>query len=178
LSPSGQRPTWYLEEPPSDAGSCKYANINTTSTTDGLVYSENMHSGKFFGSHVGPAYGVLIHFRLDSGVNPTACTAPLITYSTPDRKLPVSEPWIALIKKGECAFGFKEMDAIHSNASAVIVYNDQGASNLDKMRTESEFSEYPYFVTMLSIFSIMYSIRTVVNTHSSFTFFLLNRDKM
>jgi hypothetical protein len=179
LSPSGQRPAWYLEDPTSDTGICIYAYINTTyNASDGAVHSENKESGKFGESYVGSAYGVLIHVRSEEGKDPTACTPPLITDSTPDGKLPISEPWIALIKRGECDFGVKMKNAIDSNASAVIVYNDGEETDLDIMKILPAFSEYPYFVTMLSIFSILYSNRTLVNAHSFVTFFLLSRDKI
>jgi hypothetical protein len=171
LSPSGQRPAWYLEETTLGTGICIYAYINTTYTNDGTVYSEKRESGKFGETYLGSAYGVLIHVRSEKSDDPTACTPPLVTNSTPDRKLPVSEPWIALIKRGECEFGVKMMHAINYNASAVIVYNDREAVDLDIMRIPSEFSEYPYFVTMLSIFSILCSIRTFVNAHDFISFF-------
>jgi hypothetical protein len=172
VSPSGQRPVWYLEEPTLDTGICTYAYINTTyNTSDGAVHSEDKESGKFGETYVGSAYGVLIHVRSEWNENPTACTPPLITHSTEDGKLPVSEPWIALIKRGECEFGDKMKNAIHNNASAVIVYNDREATDLDRMRIPPEFSEYPYFVTMLNIFSILYDIRTLVNAHNFVTFF-------
>jgi hypothetical protein len=168
VSPSGQRPVWYLEEP-LDTGICTYAYINITyNTSDGAVHSEDKESGKFGETSVGSAYGLLIHVRSEFNQNPTACTPPLITHSTEDGKLPVSEPWIALIKRGECDFGDKMKNAIHSNAFAVIVYNDREATDLDRMRIPPEFSEYPYFVT---IFSIRYSIRILVNAHNFVTFF-------
>lgn len=152
LSPSGQRPAWYLEEPTLDTAICMFAYINTTyNTSDGAFDSEYGASGKFGEASIGPAYGVLIHVRSERDEDPTACTLPLITHSTPDNKLPVSEPWIALIKRGECEFGVKMMNAILSSASAVIVYNDREATNLDIMKIPSAYSEYPYFVTMLSI---------------------------
>jgi len=150
LSQSGQLPALFLEETTLGTGICIYAYINTTYTNDDTVYSEKREYGKFGETYVGSAYGVLIHVRSEKSDNPTACTLPLVTNSTPDRKLPVSEPWIALIKRGECEFGVKIMNAIHSNASAVIVYNDREAADLDIMRIPSEFSEYPYFVTMLT----------------------------
>ena len=152
VSPSVHRPPLYLDEPALDTSICIYAYINTTyNTSDGAVHSEDKESGKFGETYVGPAYGVLIHVRSEWNENPTACTPPLITHSTEDGKLPVSEPWIALIKRGECEFGEKVKNAIHSSASAVIVYNDREATDLDRMSIPAEFSEYPYFVSVLSI---------------------------
>lgn len=178
VSPSGQRPAWYLEELSLDNSSCMYAYINTTYINNGVVYSDNTESGRYGETYVGPAYGVLIHVRSGSNNDPTACTLPLITSSTQDGTLPVSEPWIALIKRGECDFGVKVKNAVLSNASAVLVYNDlETSSGLEKMRIPSDLSEYPYIGTTLSIFSILYSIRTLVNVHSFVTFFL-NLDKI
>ena len=148
-----------------------YAYINTTYISNGIVYSDNTESGKYGETYVGPAYGVLIHVRSGSNKDPTACTLPLITSSTQDGTLPVSEPWIALIKRGECDFGVKVKNAILSNASAVLVYNDLDANSLETMRIPSDLSEYPYFGTTLSIFNILYSIRTLVNVHNFVTFF-------
>jgi hypothetical protein len=150
-----------------------YADINTTyNKNNDVVHSAYPEYGKYGETYIGPAYGVLIHLRSKFSEDPTACDPPLVTHSTPDRTLPVSEPWIALIKRGECAFGVKVKNAIHSNASAVLVYNDRDATFLDKMSIPPEFSEYPYFVTTFSIFSILYSIRTLVNVDNFVTFFL------
>jgi uncharacterized membrane protein YdbT with pleckstrin-like domain len=156
-----------------------YAYINITyNTSDGAVHSENKEFGMFGETYFSSAYGMLIHVRSESGEDPTACTRPLITNSTADRRLPVSEPWIALIKRGGCEFGIKIMNAMYSNASAVIVYNDREATDLAVMRIPPDFSEYLYFVTLISIFSILYSIRTLVNMQNFVTFFLLNREKI
>lgn len=128
------------------SGSCMLAYINTTyNTSDGMIHSDNTESGKYGETNVGSAYGVLIHVRSVSTGEPTACTSPLTTYSTPDGRLPVSEPWIALIKRGQCEFSLKVMNAVQSNASAVLVYNDKDTNVLDTMRIQSVFCEYPYF---------------------------------
>ena len=134
-----------------------YANINIKyNTSDGAVHSEIKESGKYGETYVGPAYGVLIHVRSEGSEDPTACTWPLMTYSTPDRTLPVSEPWIALIQRGDCEFSVKIMHAIRGNATAVVVYNERQAADLDVMQIPSELSEYPYFVTMLSILYLLF----------------------
>lgn len=126
-------------------GSCIYAYINTTyNMSDGVLHSDNTESGKYGESYVGPASGVLIHVRSKRTGDPTACTWPLITYSTPDHRLPVSEPWIALVKRGECEFAVKVLNALLSNASAVLIYNDKETHILDKMSIPPELSEYIY----------------------------------
>jgi hypothetical protein len=94
---------------------------------------------------------VLIHVRSKDSKEPTACELPLITDSTPDGKLPVSEPWIALIKRGDCEFGVKVRNAIASNASAVLVYNHVEATGLERMSIPPPYSEYPYFGTTLTL---------------------------
>lgn len=120
-------------------GSCIYAYINTTyNASDGVLHSDNTESGKYGESYVGPASGVLIHVRSKRTGEPTACTWPLMTYSTQDHKLPVSEPWIALIKRGQCEFAVKVLNAILSNASAVVIYNDKETHILDKMSIPPE----------------------------------------
>jgi hypothetical protein len=74
-----------------------------------------------------------------------------MTYSTPDGRLPVSEPWIALVKRGQCEFAAKIINAIRSNASAVLVYNDKETHVLDKMSIPSDLSEYASYFDALSL---------------------------
>lgn len=127
------------------SGSCIYAYINTTyNTSDGVLHSDNTESGKYGESYLGSASGVLIHVRSKRTGEPTACTWPLMTYSTEDHRLPVSEPWIALIKRGQCEFAVKVLNAVLSNASAVLIYNDKETHILDKMSIPPELSEYIY----------------------------------
>lgn len=129
-------------------GSCIYAYINTTyNTSDGVLHSDNTESGKYGESYIGSVSGLLIHVRSKRTGEPTACTWPLITYSTQDHRLPVSDPWIALIKRGQCEFAVKVLNAILSNASAVLIYNDKETHILDKMSIPSELSEYTCFHT-------------------------------
>jgi hypothetical protein len=123
--------------------------------SSGMLHSDNTESGKYGESYVGPAYGVLIHVRSVGTDEPTACTLPLITYSTSDGRLPVSEAWIALIKRGQCEFGVKVMNALRSNASAVIVYNDKETSVLDRMSIPPDLGEYPYFDTNLLHYAVL-----------------------
>lgn len=148
LSPTGDLPVPSpLEEHNMGIGSCMYAYINTTyNMSNGMIHSDNMESGKYGESYVGAAYGVLIHVRSAGTAEPTACTLPLMTYSTPDGRLPVSEPWIALIKRGQCEFAVKVMNALRNNASAVLVYNDKETHVLDKMRIPPELGEYPNLI--------------------------------
>jgi hypothetical protein len=115
--------------------------------SNGVLHSENTESGKYGETYVGPAYGVLIHVRSMSTGEPTACTFPLMTYSTQDHRLPVTEPWIALIKRGQCEFAVKVINAMLSNASAVLVYNDKETHILGKMGIPPELSEYIYIDT-------------------------------
>ncbi|XP_021928938.1 protein goliath isoform X2 [Zootermopsis nevadensis] len=70
-----------------------------------------------------------------------------MTYSTPDGRLPVSEPWIALIKRGQCEFAVKVMNALRNNASAVLVYNDKETHVLDKMRIPPELGNISAVLT-------------------------------
>ena len=172
MTHTGQNPVWYFEDRFLESVSCVHAYINTTyNMSNGVVHSDNTDSGKYGETHVGPAYGMLIHVRSQKNDDPTACSLPLITYSTTDHTLPVSEPWIALIKRGQCEFGVKVLNAIRSNASAVLIYNDRETNTLDKMSIPSELSEYPYFLTKFNIFSILYSIGTLVNVHNFVIFF-------
>ncbi|KAJ9601057.1 hypothetical protein L9F63_000792, partial [Diploptera punctata] len=113
---------------------CAMANINITYVgLDGEVRSDMSETGKYGQTYIGPAAGILVHVRSRDTGEPTACTLPLTTNSTADHKLPVSEPWIALIKRGECDFAEKVRHALRYNASAVLIYNHLESPNLDKM---------------------------------------------
>jgi hypothetical protein len=55
----------------------------------------------------------------------------------------VPGPWIALVRRGKCSFQRKVDNARQAGASAVIVYNDREAIDLDKMKLlPSDPSEY------------------------------------
>lgn len=152
MPPSGRLPHAWPEDPSLDTSSCRYANINTTyNNSNTVIHTAYPESGKYHDTYIAPVYGVLIHVRSKGSNEPTACVPPLITKSTPDRTLPVSEPWIALIKRGDCEFGVKVKNAIDSNASAVLVYNNEEATALDRMSIPEAYSEYPYFGTTLTL---------------------------
>ncbi|XP_069696932.1 E3 ubiquitin-protein ligase goliath-like isoform X2 [Periplaneta americana] len=117
---------------------CVNAFINVTyNASSGMFHSDSSESGKYGETLVGPASGILVHVRSHGTDDPTGCSMPLTTLSSADGKLP-SEPWIALIRRGQCDFAVKVHNAIRSNASAVLVYNDRDASSLDKMSIPAE----------------------------------------
>jgi len=60
---------------------------------------------------------------------------------------PDAGPWIALVRRGKCSFQTKVDNARRAGASAVIVYNDREATDLDKMKLlPSDPSEYDFFI--------------------------------
>lgn len=139
MAPAGEMPgPSVLEDHGFGPSGCVNAFINVTyNASSGMIHSDNSESGKYGETLVGPASGVLVHVRSLNTGDPSGCSLPLTTLGTSDGKLP-SEPWIALIKRGQCDFAVKVLNAIRSNASAVLVYNDRDASSLDKMSIPPE----------------------------------------
>ncbi|CAB3384764.1 Hypothetical predicted protein [Cloeon dipterum] len=93
--------------------------------------------GKFSEGHIAATTGVLVHVQ--SGNNTSgadhACQLPLRA-STANGQLP-QEPWIALIRRGQCSYDQKVDNAFKSNASAVLIFNDRESPVLQKMRVST-----------------------------------------
>ena len=143
MAPTGEISGTILEDNSMGLNTCVMAYLNVTYVgLDGEIRSDTSETGKYGETYIGPAVGTLIHVRSRDTGESTACFLPLVTNSTADHKLPSSEPWIALIKRGGCDFAVKVRNALRYNASAVLIYNDRESPNLDKMSIPPELSEY------------------------------------
>ncbi|KAK6637142.1 hypothetical protein RUM44_007556 [Polyplax serrata] len=108
-----------------------YINVTYVDPETKKICSEKSEIGKFGDGRVGPASGVLVHVTSWEG-GYTGCAFPLKS-SMDNGSLP-REPWIALVKRGQCNFEVKAENALRHNASAILVYNDRESSTLDKMK--------------------------------------------
>lgn len=106
-----------------------FINVTFVDPMTGRFHTERSEIAKFGEDYVGFASGVLVHIK--SGDDNTGCTMPFKSTRYPG-DLP-KEPWIALIKRGDCNFQVKVDNAYRSNASGVIVYNNEDTDSLEKM---------------------------------------------
>ncbi|XP_059060989.1 E3 ubiquitin-protein ligase goliath-like [Achroia grisella] len=117
------------------------ANINVTYEHERRgIYTEISESGKYGEGHIGSAHGVAVHVRAKGPGGErdhSGCTWPLLSMDAPDDPLP-DEPWIAVIRRGNCNFEIKVQNAWRANASAVLVYNDRDTTALEKMKLSSD----------------------------------------
>lgn len=132
------------------ADSYTTAYLNVTSydvVTGAAVQTEKSEIGKFGEYHVGAASGMLLHVIGTDG-DRNGCAPPVHVLQEP----PDSGPWIALVRRGKCSFQTKVDNARRAGASAVIVYNDREATDLDKMKLlPSDPSEYLYYLNYNNI---------------------------
>lgn len=92
--------------------------------------------------------GPLIHITTDEdNKNHTACSSNL---RGRNGALPIDEPWIALVKRGDCKFDEKVQNVIKYHAAAVIIYNDEDRKDLHKMRIEQQTRKwfYPFYLVI------------------------------
>ncbi|XP_026751739.1 E3 ubiquitin-protein ligase goliath [Galleria mellonella] len=117
------------------------ANINLTYEDEhGGVYTETSESGKYGEGYIGSSRGVAVHVRAKGPGGErdhSGCTWPLLSVDAPNDPLP-EEPWIAVIRRGNCNFEIKVQNAWRANASAVLVYNDRDTTLLEKMKLSSD----------------------------------------
>ncbi|KAL0273379.1 UNVERIFIED_CONTAM: hypothetical protein PYX00_006060 [Menopon gallinae] len=111
-----------------------YINVSYVDPATKRFYVEKSEIGKYGDGRIGPAEGVLVHVSSEDGDH-TGCQVPLRN-SWGDGSFP-KEPWIALIKRGQCSFEMKIENAYRHNATAVLVYNDRESPILDKMKLNS-----------------------------------------
>jgi len=131
-----------------DSYTTAYLNVTSYDVATGIaVQTEKSEIGKFGEYHVGAASGMLLHVIGTDG-DRNGCAPPVHGV----RELPEAGPWIALVRRGKCSFQTKVDNARRAGASAVIVYNDREATDLDKMKlTPSDPSEYDLYLYLLTI---------------------------
>ncbi|XP_061380801.1 E3 ubiquitin-protein ligase goliath-like isoform X1 [Danaus plexippus] len=113
------------------------ADINITYKDEhGVYYTETSESGKYGEGFIGSSRGMAVHVRAkgpEGERDHTGCTWPLLSVAAPTEPLP-TEPWIAVIRRGNCNFEIKVQNAWRANASAVLIYNDRETTVLEKMK--------------------------------------------
>ncbi|XP_050544845.1 E3 ubiquitin-protein ligase goliath-like [Daktulosphaira vitifoliae] len=113
-----------------DSYTTAYLNVTYYDVDTGMVIqSDKSEIGKFGEYHVGAATGRLVQMLGTDG-DRNGCAPPVRTIP---EFLP-GGPWIALVRRGKCSFQTKVDNARRAGASAVIVYNDREATDLDKMK--------------------------------------------
>ncbi|VVC33751.1 Hypothetical protein CINCED_3A000827 [Cinara cedri] len=123
-----------------DSYTTAYLNVTIFDAfTGALVQTEKSEIGKFGEYHVGSAAGVLFHVIGTDG-DRNGCAPPVhgVHQELPRGPwiAPLEGPWIALVRRGKCSFQTKIDNARRAGASAVIVYNDRDATDLDKMKLQ------------------------------------------
>lgn len=136
-----------------DSFTTAYLNVTSYDVATGkVIQSEKSEIGKFGEYHVGAAAGELLHVIGTDG-DRNGCAPPVHGVL---QELPTTGPWIALVSRGKCSFQTKVDNVRRAGASAVIVYNDREATDLDKMKLlPSDPSEYTLFINYPHI---LYSI--------------------
>lgn len=103
-------------------------NVTYVDPQSGRVISYRMEKQGFYGENkVAAVSGLGVHVLTIS--NRTGACEPLLQSTTR------TEPWIALVQRGVCNFNKKIRNAaVGSNASAVLVYNDDAERELIAMK--------------------------------------------
>jgi len=107
-----------------------FATINVQYMSDEFI--NRTEKAKYGEGKILNVEGKLVHITSRKSIlDHTGCDKDLL--GTMGKPIP-TEPWIALIKRGECNFEDKVANVYRLNASGVIVYNDRDSINLDKMK--------------------------------------------
>ncbi|XP_017784469.1 PREDICTED: protein goliath-like [Nicrophorus vespilloides] len=126
-----------LSEDRSDPFTRAFINVSRGSEK-GWVWDKTA-VGRYGGGYIGPAFGMVVHVTaVDDPDDHMGCQGPFASSRRDGRLPPPGEPWIALIKRGQCNFEVKVENAYRSNAAGVIVYNDRDSGNLDKMKLSTD----------------------------------------
>lgn len=142
----------------SDSYTTAYLNVTSYDAATGLmVQSEKSEIGKFGEYHVGSASGVLSHMIGTDG-DRNGCAPPVHRVFGAPPPPPAHGPWIALVRRGKCSFQTKVDNARQAGASAVIVYNDHEAPELEKMKLmpsdPSECARAPYYNNSITLYGV------------------------
>ncbi|XP_022167003.1 protein goliath isoform X2 [Myzus persicae] len=114
-----------------DSYTTAYLNVTTYDAITGFaIQTEKSEIGKFGEYHVGAASGMLLQV-IGSDGDRNGCASPVHGVM---QEPPEAVPWIALVRRGKCSFQTKVDNARRAGASAVIIYNDREATDLDKMK--------------------------------------------
>jgi len=102
-----------------------YVNLTYIDPMTRNLHTEKGEVGKFGAGKIDSASGIVVHVRTRNGTSNFGCDFPF------ENPLP-KDPWIALLKRGQCTFNKKIINAAQSNASAVVVYDNKDGT-LQKM---------------------------------------------
>ena len=120
------------------------ANINLSyvDSQHQLWHTERTETGRYSNGrqidHPPEAEGIVVHIRAvkdgpEGQEDNSGCEGPFAA------NYPKDEPWIALIKRGNCTFQTKLVNAKALNASGVLVYDNVDSGELQSMRIEKRF---------------------------------------
>lgn len=152
-----------------------FINITYTDTRTGRTFSEEEEIGKFSVGKVDSVNGIVVHVSSNNHTTHDGCY-PLDSDNIPH------EPWIALLKHGQCQDSTKIRHVALTNASAAVVYSDKSDSKLIKM--------YPKVFNLVSIFTTKEKGEKIANlvdngtrvmmyisvgTHNTFRYANINR---
>lgn len=140
-----------------------YINVTYLDPVTNKIKSEKSEIGKFGDGKVSSASGLLIHVSSSEGEY-TGCASPLRS-SSGDGSLP-QEPWIALVKRGQCNFEVKVDNAFKHNASAVLVYNDRESATLDKMKLTGTSEYFKLKKTNFNLINIINFLSSTISVFS------------
>ncbi|XP_046394893.1 protein goliath-like isoform X5 [Ischnura elegans] len=101
-----------------------FLTVMYTDPVTNQTESETRELGKYGEGLPGNFTGILVHVGTET--NDKGCHPPL------KDTLP-SQPWVALIRRGDCNFDVKVENAYQANAAGVIVFDDRDTTNLSKM---------------------------------------------
>ncbi|XP_071522655.1 uncharacterized protein [Panulirus ornatus] len=115
-------------------------NISYVDPSTGHHSTNYGQVGKFGTGAVGVASGmILVGHAAEAGINKYnryGCTTPWAV-------VPPSEPWVALVARGQCPDSEKVANALSLNASAILVYAKDTKAHLQKIAL-STFSRHVY----------------------------------
>ncbi|XP_071522661.1 uncharacterized protein [Panulirus ornatus] len=120
-------------------------NISYVDPSTGHHSTNYGQVGKFGTGAVGVASGmILVGHAAEAGINKYnryGCTTPWAV-------VPPSEPWVALVARGQCPDSEKVANALSLNASAILVYAKDTKAHLQKIAL-STFSQHRGVVVFL-----------------------------
>ena len=109
-----------------------FINYTYVDEFTGINTTQSEEKGKFGEGKILDVSGPLVHVTAASNLHDhTACNRQL--RGTKGRNLP-EVPWIALIMRSKCNFEDKVKNVFENGAIGAIIYNDNNATSLDKMK--------------------------------------------
>lgn len=131
-----------------------FATINISYVSDEPI--NRSEKAKYGEGKILNVEGKLVHITaIGDTTDHTACSKELL--GTNGKDIPTGEPWVALVKRGNCNFEDKVAHVYSYNASGVIVYNDRDSINLDKMKIIDKDRKYKFLLFLLCFLTKFHS---------------------